>query len=454
MLPTDNLLVAAKTADEVSLLEVHVYEGPDAEENDGVDADSEGNLYVHHDTLLPAMPLCMEWGDYRPANSMGMNKNKEKGNLLAVGTMDKQIEIWDLDVVDGMFPEVILGDEEAAAFKEGEDAQGAENGNGESAEPSEAAGMEIDSSSGAAPSEKKKKKKKKKKNAATAVATLPYAHTDSVLSLSWNRIHRNLLASSSADSTIKLWDLSSPTSSRAIRTFSLHGDKKVQSLAWNPKEGSILLSGAWEGGIRVFDIRASEQALSYQLPDKADVEVLHWDPHSPSGTFTEFYVATGKGQVKYFDSRNLKKELWTLDAHDGPVAALDVNEFIPGCIVTGGVDKLTKVWSVNTTPSSGGPGKGGISLVASRDYGVGKVFSTLFSPDDPTTLALAGSTAKLQVWDAFTNAGFRRTFGDRLRALEGGDTVFSEQGRRAKGQGMVQVQTGGDDEDALTSDEE
>lgn len=47
----------------------------------------------------------------------------------------------------------------------------------------------------------------------------------------------------------------------------------------------------------------------------------------------------------------------------------------------------------------------------------GKVFSASWCPDDPTTLAVAGSKANLQIWDTATNAGIRSTFGDRLKAL-------------------------------------
>ncbi|GAA6026924.1 hypothetical protein JCM8097_005966 [Rhodosporidiobolus ruineniae] len=47
----------------------------------------------------------------------------------------------------------------------------------------------------------------------------------------------------------------------------------------------------------------------------------------------------------------------------------------------------------------------------------GNVFSASFCPDDPTTLAIAGSKANLQIWDTATNPGVRSTFGDRLCAL-------------------------------------
>ena len=42
------------------------------------------------------------------------------------------------------------------------------------------------------------------------------------------------------------------------------------------------------------------------------------------------------------------------------------------------------------------------------------MFSATFSPDDPLTLAAAGSKAKLQIWDVGTNAGVRKAFASKL----------------------------------------
>ena len=38
----------------------------------------------------------------------------------------------------------------------------------------------------------------------------------------------------------------------------------------------------------------------------------------------------------------------------------------------------------------------------------------MWSPDDPLTLAAAGSKAKLQIWDVGANFGARKVFGARL----------------------------------------
>jgi periodic tryptophan protein 1 len=47
------MIVAARTEDDVSHLEVYVFE------------ENEDNLYVHHDVMLPSFPLCVEWLDFR-----------------------------------------------------------------------------------------------------------------------------------------------------------------------------------------------------------------------------------------------------------------------------------------------------------------------------------------------------------------------------------------------------
>jgi len=44
----------------------------------------------------------------------------------------------------------------------------------------------------------------------------------------------------------------------------------------------------------------------------------------------------------------------------------------------------------------------------------GEGFSVVWSPDDPLTLAAAGSKAKLQIWDVGANFGARKVFGTRL----------------------------------------
>ena len=361
ILPSDNLILAAKVEDEVAHLEVFVYED---------DAD---NLYVHHDIMLPAVPLvrgvdqCTCW--------QRDSVKRQNGNFVAVGTMSPEIEIWDLDVVDSMYPNAILGQE-----------------------PSESQETNGDSSS----SKKKAKKKKKPK------ANDEY-HVDAVLALAANRQHRNLLASASADKTVKLWDLNTL---KCAKSYTMHSGK-VCALDWHPTESTVLLSGSYDRTVVLTDMRAPDATSPKWLVD-SDVERVRWDIHDPNF----FYVTTESGIVHYFDARNpptthtaASKPLWMLQAHDGPVSAFDINPVVPGFLATGSEDKTIKLWSVQDNK----PG-----LVVSRNMEVGRIFAAYFAPDSGVAfrLSVAGSRGQLQVWDTSTNASVRSTFGSRVKLPE------------------------------------
>lgn len=363
ILKTDNLLVAAKVEDEIAHLEVYVYE------------DEADNLYVHHDIMLPAIPLCVEWLDL-PVGKTVTDLNT-RANYVAVGTFDPNIEIWDLDTIDCLYPNAILG-------------QGAEDGNFD--EPSKS------------PLTKKKKRKKSTK------ANANY-HIDAILSLAANKHHRNLLASSSADKTVKLWDLNAI---KCAKSYTHHTDK-VCSLAWHPKETTVLLSGSYDRTVVAADMRSPDTKVP-RWGVESDVETVMWDPYDPN----HFYVTTENGVVHHFDARSAPPtpettiSIWKLQAHDQSISSFDVNAAIPGFLVTGSTDKEVKLWNVQ----SSGP-----SMVVSRNLGVGRVFTTKFAPDREVAfrLAVAGSKGTVQVWDTSTNAAIRRAFAHRIVNIQDED---------------------------------
>ncbi|KAF2498347.1 WD40 repeat-like protein [Lophium mytilinum] len=356
ILATDNLVLAARIEDEVAHLEVYVYE------------DEADNLYVHHDIMLPAIPLAVEWVNL-PVGKPDGSKDGQ-GNTVAIGTMDPDIELWDLDTVDCMYPNAVLG-------------QGAQDGN-------------------KADNPKKKRKKKSKK------VNDDY-HVDAVLSLAANRHHRNLLASASADKTVKLWDLNT---AKCAKSYSYHTDK-VCSLAWHPKESTVLLSGSYDRTVVAADMRAPD-AKAPRWGVESDVETVRWDPHDPNF----FYVSTENGVIHYHDARlaptqpSKSKPIWTLQAHDESISSFDINPIIPGFLATGSTDKTVKLWNIQAS---------GPSMVVSRNLDVGKVFSTTFGPDKEVgfRLAVAGSKGSVQIWDTSTNAAVRAAFATKIAPANG-----------------------------------
>lgn len=213
--------------------------------------------------MLPSFPLCLEWLDFPPvtspaAKSTADSPAKQFGNYIAVGTLEPEIEIWSLDTVEAMYPDMVLGRPDKTA-----------------------AHVPVPAGTG-------KKKRKKTKHRATSAAH----HVDAVLSLSWNRTHRNLLASASADRTVKLWDLSrDPTvggeggEGGALRSFDVHKDK-VQAVQWNSVEPTVLLTGSYDRTVRTFDSRAPDAGVVAVVG--SDVETIRWDPWEAHGFYVSF----------------------------------------------------------------------------------------------------------------------------------------------------------------------
>jgi len=262
---TDNLILAGHVEGDSSTLEVYVY-------NDVEDA-----LYIHHDILLPSFPLALEWLSFDP-------ESDTRGSLVAVGTMQPVIEVWDLDLVDCLEPVFKLG-----------------------------------------------RKARKKKGIAGV------GHKDAVLSLSWNTNCDHVMASGSVDQTVQLWDLTNQSVANKITSHK----EKVQSLAFHPMEAHTLLTGCCDNLVRVFDCRTVDQHKQWNM--SGEVERVIWDHFNPYCCL----ASTDQGQVQYIDVRKDSGPVWTLSAHTEAVTGLTMSTQCPGCITTVSQDKVLKVWDIS-----------------------------------------------------------------------------------------------------------
>ncbi|TKY57832.1 WD repeat-containing protein [Spatholobus suberectus] len=294
------------------------------------------------------LPLCTAWLDC-PL------RGGERGNFLAVGSMEPSIEIWNLDVVEEVKPCVVLGG--------------------------------ID--------EEKRKGKMK------SIKYKDDGHTDSVLGLAWNKEYRNILASASADKRVKIWDV---VTGKCEITMEHHSDK-VQAVAWNHHAPQVLLSGSFDHTVVVKDGRMPSHS-GYKWSVTADVESLAWDPHSEHS----FVVSLEDGIVKCFDVRTIKSDstselssTFTLHAHDEAVTSVSYNLSAPNLLATGSLDKTVKLWDLSNNQPS---------CVASYFPKIGAIYSISFSEDNPFLLAIGGSKKKLRVWDTLSDSGISQRYGN------------------------------------------
>mmetsp|Transcript_48578 Transcript_48578/g.115634 ORF Transcript_48578/g.115634 Transcript_48578/m.115634 type:complete len:553 (+) Transcript_48578:54-1712(+) len=339
--PSDSIILACHSEEDGHMLDVYVYD------------DEEGSLFVHHDLMLNAFPLCVAYTDTA--------RKGTAGNYVAIGTMDTEIEVWDLDCIDSMTPVACLG---------GED-RGADSG----------------------PASKGKKKKK-----VAAKVLKEGSHKDAVLGLAWHHQQRHIMASASADKTVKIWDV---PNEKCLHTLTHHQDK-VQGLQWHPTDAAVLLTGSFDRTAAVLDVRAtaSDWKAAGKWPVSDDIECVQWDPTNPH----RFFVSTDAGNVTCHDARHQGQgPVFTIGAHTEACTGLALNPHVPGLLATSSLDKTVKIWDFRGDK---------VDYVVSKAMDVGQVFCCSFCGDaeTPWILAIGGKDSKLFVWDVAASTAVRRAW--------------------------------------------
>jgi WD40 repeat protein len=265
--------------------------------------------------------------------------------------------------------------------------------------------------------------------------------------------------SGSADSSIKLWEIST---GREIRTFIGHRNE-VNSVAFSP-DGKHILSGGSDRTLRIWDMTTGKEIQNlightdtvnsvafspdgkYVLSGSADLSLRLWDVssakeirtfggwHSYGVNAVAFspdgkYALSGGGDniVKLYDIAT-GKEMRTFSGYfSGHSKRIRSVAFSPDGqrILSGSEDGALKLWDVSTG-SNIRTFKG--YSIEGHSYGV---TSAAFSPDGE--YVLAGTALILKLWEAAT--------GKEIRIFEGHDYInaaaFSRDGRH--------VVSGGDD---------
>jgi periodic tryptophan protein 1 len=317
-------------------------EGDEADENNAIEVQvydsEEQNLYVHHDFVVPDNPLCVEWIGVDP-------RDGSKASFAAVGTMGPGIELWNLDMIDAFEPSALLG-----GVKEELDEQEEQSG-------------------------------------VHSVEFHEGSHEDSVLDLSWSKMHSGLLLSASADCTVKLWDLSQAKCINTLNT--LHGDK-IGCVSWNPAEANLAASSGFDKSISIFNVHGNGKD-SMKVHFTNDLEVLAWNHHHPA------IIAAGmdNGTVGFYDVRNISAgALAIFKAHGKEISSISFNPLVPNVMATSSHDGKIKVWDLQDT---------NIKVLAERDMKVGPLFAMKYYPDSKYLLATGGGDGAIAIWDTSEN---------------------------------------------------
>uniref|UniRef100_A0A803N207 Transducin/WD40 repeat-like superfamily protein n=1 Tax=Chenopodium quinoa TaxID=63459 RepID=A0A803N207_CHEQI len=294
----DSIIVCARNEEEISQLEVYILE----------DTEDGPNLYVHHDIIISAFPLCTAWLDC-PL------KGGERGNFIAVGSMEPSIEIWDLDIIDEVEPSLVLGGVDECL-------------------------------------EKKKKRKKPEINPrwfpAADILAAGTGEATQVQAVAFSHHVPQILLSGSFDHSIVMKDGRKPSHS-GYRWFVV---ADVESLAWDPHTEHSFVVSLENGMIQGFDIRAASSSSDSELKpsftihahDKA-ASSISYNPSIPN------LLASGSidKMVKLWDLTNNQPScISSRNPKAGAVFSVSFSQENPLWLAIGGSKGILDVWDTSS----------------------------------------------------------------------------------------------------------
>ena len=325
--PTDSLIVCGTAEDDFSKLEVYIYD------------ENTLDLYVHHDIVLSAFPLSLEWIPY---------KNNMKCNYALVGSFTPGIEIWNLDIMDAIEPEIILG-------------------------------LNTDND-----------KKNKNNNKSAINISEELYHTDAVMSICLNSANTNYVASSGADKKVLIWDLNSSPSC-ASTCYKEHTDK-VQSVKWNKIEENLLVTGSFDKTIKIFDTRVNKSVFTYKV--NSDIECIDWsglDKYKMLFSFED-------GRIQLFDLQKLSPII-SFKAHKKEATSVAFSPKQKGLFASCGRDGRIKIYDYDKIESDdNGDTLPNMIMEKFMKKSVGEMFTVKFAEDCDNTVAAGGSKGELFIW--------------------------------------------------------
>lgn len=244
--------------------------------------------------MLSSFPICIEWLGVEP--STFENSESSRGNYAILGSFLSDIEIWSLDILDNVEPSIIL------------------TGNG----PEHMGNGNKD------------------------------GHSEAVISLSLNEERMNILASGSADSTVKIWDIGKESLAMTHKC----GEFKPEKVLWHPSESSVLFISTDDNFIRAADIRTPKEIGSYKF--EASIEDFCFD-NSNGGK--ELHLSFGNGFIGGIDISKGFNPSYGLQCSKKPVTSICMSKEAKGLIVVSSMDSILRSFNACKREEDNTPGK-------------------------------------------------------------------------------------------------
>lgn len=220
--------------------------------------------------------------------------------------------------------------------------------------------------------------------------------------LCWHPKTKGLLASSSEDATICVWDITPGSKDNrnldALRTFSKH-TAVVGDVCWNWHNENILASVGDDRRLMLWDMRgdADDSPIANIEAHKGEINCVSFNPAN------DFMIATGSSDhtVALWDTRNLKNSMHILEGHTGDILQIQWSPHDESVLASASGDRRINVWDLSRIGTEQDPEEaedGPPELLFVHGGHTSKVSDLTWNRNEPWVISSVAEDNILQIW--------------------------------------------------------
>jgi ribosome assembly protein RRB1 len=160
------------------------------------------------------------------------------------------------------------------------------------------------------------------------------------------------------------------------------------AMDWSKRVAGLMATGDMNAHIHIWEPTQSSWQVSAAVPGHASsIEDIQWSPTEP----TVFASCSSDGHINIYDTRERKRAMLSVRAHDTDVNVISWNSKASHLLLSGADDGTVKVWDLNTFSAN--------SPAAHFQWHGAPITSVEWHPTDDSVFAASCADDSISFWD-------------------------------------------------------